>query len=193
MVETPKHTNGHTVLAVPVPQLDQVVRSRTAHYDKTFVSTDPRFVHAHITVLAPWVVRPTRADLDRVGEIAARVEPTQVTLSEVEEFVGGVIHLRPEPEEPFRRLTAELSACFPDFPPYAGEFPDPVPHLTLDHPAGGVTLGEVRDRMDGLLPITFTLDKLDLQWWANNDCRLLHSWAIGGVRRLGAASPRMAR
>lgn len=72
MVETPKHTNGHTVLAVPVPQLDQVVRSRTAHYDKTFVSTDPRFVHAHITVLAPWVVRPTRADLDRVGEIAAK-------------------------------------------------------------------------------------------------------------------------
>ena len=193
MVETPTRTKGHTVLAVPVPQLDQVVRSRTAHYDKTFVSTDPRFVHAHITVLAPWVVAPTQADLDLVGEIAAQVEPTLVTLSEVEEFVGGVIHLRPEPAEPFGKLTSALSERYPDHPPYAGEFPDPVPHLTLDHPAGGVTLDEVRDRMEALLPITFTLERLDLQWWANNDCRLLHSWAIGGVRRMGAASPRMAR
>jgi len=50
---------GNTVLAVPVPELDEVVRERTAFYDASFVSSDPGFTHAHITVLGPWVTEPS--------------------------------------------------------------------------------------------------------------------------------------
>lgn len=174
-----EHTVGHTVLAVPVPALDEVVRERTAFYDPSFVSTDPAFVHAHITLLAPWVPTPTMRDLDAVATIAARSTPVTVMLSRVEAFPGGVIHLRPEPDEPFRILTAELAAAFPQCPPYGGEFPDPVPHLTLDHPAGGVSVEEVAARVAPMLPVTFRLDRIDLQWWANHDCRLRHSWTLG--------------
>lgn len=45
---------GHSVIAFPVPELDPWVRARTEHYDPSFVSSDPDFVHAHITVLGPW-------------------------------------------------------------------------------------------------------------------------------------------
>jgi len=44
-------TGGHSVLVVPVPALEEYVRARTAHYDASFVSADPAWVHAHLTVL----------------------------------------------------------------------------------------------------------------------------------------------
>lgn len=176
---------AHTVLAVPVPALDDVVRERTAFYDPSFVSKDPGFVHAHITVLGPWAETPSTHDLDVVARIARAVKPVDVTLAGVTSFPNGLIHLRPQPDDVFRELTAALIAAFPDFPPYAGEFPDPIPHLTLDHREGGATVVEVEQRLSGRLPMTITAERLDLQWWANDDCRLLHSWRLGdeGVHR----------
>ncbi|WP_300677639.1 2'-5' RNA ligase family protein [Nocardioides sp.] len=178
---------GHAVLAVPVPALDAPVRERTAFYDPSFVSTDPGFVHAHITLLSPWLAEPTAADLDVVAALAARTAPFAAVLDQVEEFVGGVIHLPPAPAGPFQALTAALVEAFPQCPPYAGVFPTPVPHLTLDHPAGGVTLAEVRERMHQHLPVTFPVDRIDLQWWANDDCRLLASWPLTGSLGTGRA------
>lgn len=172
---------GHTVLAVPVPALDEVVRQRTAWYDRSFVSTDPTFAHAHITVLAPWRAAPSTRDLAVVGDVARSIDPVEVTLCEVTAFPDGVIHVRPEPDEPFRKLTAALATEFPGCPPYAGRFPDPVPHLTLDHTAGGVTLGEVRVRLAPHLPVTVVADRIDLQWWDNHACRRLASWPLGGA------------
>ena len=172
---------GHTVLAVPVPALDEVVRQRTAWYDPSFVSTDPAFVHAHITVLAPWLAAPSARDLAVVADVARSIAPAEVALRDVTAFPGGVIHLRPEPDEPFRKLTAALAAEFPECPPYAGLFPDPVPHLTLDHPAGGVSLTQVRDRLAPHLPVTVVADQIDLQWLNNHDCRRLASRPLGGA------------
>lgn len=171
--------SAHTVLAIPVPPFDEVVRERTAFYDASFVSRDPDFVHAHITVLAPWITNPASRDLAVVAGIAATQDPVEVTLAEVDTFPDGVIYLRPEPDEPFRKLTTALLAEFPDYLPYGGRFPDPVPHLTLDHRAGGVTPDAVRERLIGRLPGAFTMERLDLQWWANNACRLLQSWPLG--------------
>lgn len=171
---------GHTVLAVPVPALDEVVRERTAFYDPSFVSSDPNFVHAHVTVLAPWIAEPSPFDLDQVGAIAARVRPHPVIFRRVVGFPDdGLIHVAPEPADLFRALTAQLTAAFPGHPPYGGAFGDVSPHLTLDHPAGGVTVAEVRHRLAPHLPTTVTPDRLDLQWWANDDCRLLRSWRLG--------------
>ena len=171
---------GQSVLAVPVPALEEVVRQRTAWYDPSFVSTDPTFVHAHITVLAPWLATPSARDLAAVADVARSVEPSEVTLRDVKAFPDGVIHLRPDRDELLRKLTAMLTAEFPECPPYAGLFPDPVPHLTLDHVAGGVTLEEVRARLAPHLPITVVADRIDLQWWANHDCRRITSWPLGG-------------
>ncbi len=177
---------GHTVLAVPVPALEEVVTARTAHYDASFLSSDPGFVHAHITVLAPWVTTPGAADLARVARIAADTGPFEVTLAEIGEFPDGVLYLAPEPDAPLRALTARLAAEFPEHSPYAGRYGDVVPHLTLDRRSAEVSPELVRGWVAHLTPLTLTVDRIDLQWWANHDCRLLDRWLLG--REPAAAS-----
>jgi 2'-5' RNA ligase len=172
---------GHTVLAIPVPQLDAVVRERTAFYDPDFVSSDPRFVHAHMTVLAPWVSSPTDDDLDAIAAIARSTSPFEVHLSRVGEFPDGTIHLVPDPDRELRILTHRAAHAFPDHPPYDGRFTEAVPHLTLDRRSIDVSVESVRRSVAGMLPVTCVVDRIHLQWWANHDCRLLHEWPLGGA------------
>lgn len=173
------HGAGHSVLAVPVPALDACVRERTAHYDRSFVSDDPGFVHAHITVLAPWLRDPTPDDLRTVAEVAASTRAFAVELAELGVFPDGVIHLRPRPEEALRRLTTRLAEAFPQCPPYGGRYDDVAAHLTLDRLSPTVTVESVRALVAHALPATCVVDRIDLQWWANHDCRLLGSFELG--------------
>ena len=170
---------GHSVLVVPVPALETYVLERTRHYDDSFVSTDPAFVHAHITLLAPFLASPTSDDLDLVEKIAAAAPAFDFVLEDVRLFAGGTIYLHPEPAEPFAALTAELSAAFPQCPPYAGLF-EPVPHLTVDHVAGGVDLDSTRTSLAPFLPARCRADRISLQWYANHDCHVIAEWHLGG-------------
>ncbi|MET3963486.1 2'-5' RNA ligase [Marmoricola sp. OAE513] len=170
---------GHSVIVVPVPELDEVVRERTAFYDPSFVSTDPRFVHAHLTVLGPWVAKPSMADMARLAAIARATPAFEVELAEIGEFPDGLLSLLPEPDTSLRSLTAWVAAAFPDHPPYGGKFKDPVPHLTLDQRGADVTPESVLARVAHLLPLTVTVDRLDVQWWENDGCRVLGSVPLG--------------
>lgn len=173
--------DGHTVLAVPVRALDNVIRARTVFYDASYVSADPNFVHAHITVLAPWADKPTAEDLAHVEHIAQTVAPFEIKLSRVGEFPDGTIYLRPYPDSQLRELTSRLSSAFPQFPPYSGQYDDVVPHLTLDRRSATVTPETVRASIDHLLPLTITVDRIDLQWWANHGCQRLHTWQLSRI------------
>jgi 2'-5' RNA ligase len=168
---------GHSVLAVPVPELDAVVRARTERQDASFVSPDPEFGHAHLTLLGPWLAEPTPKDLATVAWIVADEPPFTFTLAEVRQFPGGVLYLAPEPEEPLRRLAARLAAAFPQTPPYGGEFPDSIPHLTIDHTMTGASTESLRDEL--VLPVQARAERVDLQWWANHDCHVRHTWRLG--------------
>ncbi|MFD7074337.1 2'-5' RNA ligase family protein [Nocardioides sp. NPDC059952] len=170
---------GHSVLVVPVPELETYVLERTRHYDDSFVSADPAFVHAHITLLAPFLSSPTTDDLEHIGKIAAAAAAFDFRLDEVRVFAGGTIYLPPDPAEPFAALTAELSAAFPQCPPYAGLF-EPVPHLTVDHIAGGVDLASTRSTLTPYLPAQCRADRVSLQWYANHGCRTIAEWSLGG-------------
>lgn len=169
---------GHTVLAIPVPAFETTVRERTAFYDRSFVSADAGFAHAHITVLGPWVAQPTVDDLAAVAEITSTTTYFDVKLAQLDEFPDGLLHLRPEPDDELRRLTTRLAARFPAHPPYGGTFTDVVPHLTLDRRSATVTPEAVHARVAHLLPATVSVDRIDLQWWANDDCRLLHTFRL---------------
>ena len=135
---------GHAVLLVPVPQLEPFIRARWEHYDPAWVSDDPAFAHAHVTLLSPFLAPPLSAGVRRTllralsGHHAFRFD-----LRRIATFPNGIVHALPEPDDGFRRLTADLVAGFPQCPPYAGEFPDPVPHLTLDLAHGEVTEASV--------------------------------------------------
>ena len=170
---------GHSVLAVPVPALDDVVRTRTARYDSSYVSADPSFTHAHITLLGPWLDAPTDDDLLAVAGVLLEQPAFAFELAEVGEFPDGTLHLVPEPAAPFARLTGRLAEVFPQTPPYGGRYAEVVPHLTLEHRATGATAVALRGELGPRLPVRARAERVDLQWWANHDCHVRHSWGLG--------------
>ncbi|HJQ06779.1 MAG TPA: 2'-5' RNA ligase family protein [Nocardioides sp.] len=170
---------GHSVLAVPVPDLEGFVRARWEHYDPSWVSADPSFTHAHITVLAPFLEEPADRDLALLAALATRTPAFDFALEDVAAFANGIIHLPPVPDEPFARLTREVRAAYPTLLPYAGEF-DPVPHLTLDHTTAEISPATVARALDGTLPAHCRAKRLELHRYAEGDCRVLASWPLGG-------------
>ena len=169
---------AHTVLVVPVPELEAFVVERTHHYDASFVSADPAFVHAHVTALGPFLDEPSDADLALVEQVAGRTPAFDFALDRLGEFADGIIHLLPEPETPFRALTLRLIAAFPQCPPYGGAFPEPVPHLTLDQRADGIDRASVRAALGDAVPARCRADRLALYRYANHDCRVLAEWKL---------------
>ncbi|WP_239456422.1 2'-5' RNA ligase family protein [Nocardioides solisilvae] len=170
---------GHSVLQVPVPALEPWVRERTAHHDMAYVSADPAFVHAHVTALGPFLPSPGPEDLAAVAAVAAATPPFDFVLERTGTFPNGIVHALPEPAGPFRELTRRLVAAFPQCPPYAGAFPDPVPHLTLDALSDEVTEASTRAALGGLLPAHGRAEHLDLAWYEQDGCRVLHRWPLG--------------
>jgi hypothetical protein len=170
---------GHSVLVIPVPELEPFVVARTRHSDPSFLSADPSFVHAHITLLAPWLAAPTAGDLAQVARLAQATAPFDFVLSGPEVFGGGTIYLAPSPSAPFAALTAALAAAFPQCPPYQGQF-EPVPHLTVDHLLGGVTLAETGAALGEAVPARCRADRISLHWYTNHECRTLAEWKLDG-------------
>jgi 2'-5' RNA ligase len=170
---------GHTVIALPVDELDHHVRARTVHYDAAYAAADPRFGQAHVTLLAPWVRAPGAADLARVTEILARHRAFEFVLDHVAAFPDGTIHLRVEPETPFRSLTRALSAAYPQHRPYEGRYGDEVtPHLTLDAIGPGVDVAGVAASVAHLLPARCPATRVQLQWWQAGNCHVMHEWQL---------------
>jgi 2'-5' RNA ligase len=121
---------AHSVLLIPVPELETVVRSRLP--DEA-VAVDPETVHAHITLLGPFAPHDAITDglRSELRSLFGDVTPFRFELTEVCRFPAGTWYLSPEPATPFRQLTLALSRRFPEYPPYGGAFDDVVPHLTL--------------------------------------------------------------
>jgi 2'-5' RNA ligase len=170
---------SHSVLQVPVPQLEPFIRARTEHYDPAYLSSDPAFTHAHVTALGPFVDELTDDVARRVAAIAAEAEPFGFVLApHLGRFTDGTLHLLPEPDERFRKLTARLAAEFPDFPPYAGEL-DPIPHLTVDRLSGDVTVASTLALLGDVLPATCRAERLDLAWYEPHASHVVASWTLG--------------
>lgn len=176
------HWPGSSAVVVPVPALEEWVQARSAHYDPAYVSPDPRFAHAHITLLGPFLepATLTPAMVRRVGEVLAQHQPFVTRLDTIDAFPDGMIHLLPSPSEPFRRLTAALVDAFPQFPPYAGRSPDVRPHLTLDRVGPGVDTHVVRRWVADLLPVVLHVSEARLSWYEQDACRTVATWRIGG-------------
>lgn len=177
----PAEVAGHSVLQVPVPALEPFVRARTEFYDPAYLSADPAYVHAHVTALGPFLPDPGAEDLALVAKVAASVEPFGFRLERLAAFPDGIIHLVPEPQEPFRELTARLVEAFPQCPPYEGRYGarDLVPHLTLDLRSPSVSEDSTRALLGRLVPATCRAERLDLAWYRPGGCGLLRSWPLG--------------
>jgi hypothetical protein len=171
---------GHSVLQLPVPALEEWVRTRTAHYDAGFVSSDPRFGHAHITALGPFDPDPSAAVLGTIADIAATTGPVRTRLERLAQFPNGIIHLVPEPADQLRDLTGRLVAAFPAHQPYGGEFGDDVqPHLTVDAASATISLATTAVLLRDVVPVDVVLDRLQLAWWESGRCHVMEEWRLG--------------
>ncbi|MBB5786500.1 2'-5' RNA ligase family protein [Jiangella mangrovi] len=173
---------------MPVPAVESFVRGRFEHYDPAYLSADPAFTHAHVTVLAPFLPAPTAGELATVGAILAGTEPIAFELRRLETFPNGIIYLAPEPDDPFRALTERFVSAFPQCPPYGGQFPDIVPHVTLDQRSADVSVESTRDRLGDSVPVRCVADRVDLAWYEPGRTRILTSWPLGV--RAGSPSAR---
>ena len=107
----------------------------------------------HITLLFPF-----GRDEDGVSDFLGGWAPLRFSLTRVEEFPG-VLWLAPEPDDELRARILELYARFPGWPPYGGEFPEPIPHATVGKVPEGSSQEEVgavvRAAAAPLLPAPF--------------------------------------
>jgi hypothetical protein len=130
---------------------DEIVGRFRARLDRSAAWGVP----AHVTVLYPFV-HPDRIDQSVLGRLAAAIGSVpafDVTLARLCWFGEDRLWLAPEPDHPFRALTAAVWRAFPDHPPYGGVHIDPTPHLTVGHDAPVEVLQEAADTIRPLLPI----------------------------------------
>jgi 2'-5' RNA ligase len=142
-------------------------------------------VPAHVTVLYPFVP-PAAVTPDVVATLAAAVASVRAfdcRFARSRWFGQEVLWLDPEPDEPFRRLTAAAWAAFPHQPPYGGAFDDPVPHLTVaESRIAGLPAAQAAERavQEGL-PVLARVDRLLLIAGADapRSWRVLHELPLG--------------
>jgi 2'-5' RNA ligase len=145
-------SSGRTqsALLIPVPEAEAVVGPWRRRYDPVATAGVP----AHITLIVPWIPpwKITADDLDDLAETLADVGPFEFDLTRPDWFGRRVLWLAPRPVQPFLALTQRLASRF-GTPPWAGEFAEVVPHLTVAHAPGDPgALGPVAAALGERLP-----------------------------------------
>lgn len=123
---------------IEIPEAEPAVAEPRARLDQVAALGVP----AHVTALFPFVAPEGINDrfLRRVSQVAAAVAPFDYRFATTAWFGQQVLYLAPDRAEPFCDLTERLWTAFPDCPPYAGQFTDVIPHLTIGE---GATLQEL--------------------------------------------------
>jgi 2'-5' RNA ligase len=131
-----------TALITDVPEAEPLVYEWRLKYDNAGLG-----VPAHVTLLFPFVPVEhfDRILVDELRRLFAAQRAFEFSLPRVDRFPD-YAWLAPEPDEPFRRLTALIYERYPNYPPYEGIHDDVIPHLTVAE--GGV---DVQDEVDAAL------------------------------------------
>ena len=119
-----------SAFVVKVPAAEPLAGDLRRRYDASVALGVP----AHITVLVPFMdpALVTTDVIERAARVLRRTPSFSFTLGGVGRFPE-TAYLAPEPASPFIAMTLALVQAFPGFPPYGGEHPSVVPHLSVAH------------------------------------------------------------
>jgi 2'-5' RNA ligase superfamily len=122
---------AETAIVVLVPEAEPLV----GEHRRRHTEDGAHGIGAHVTLLYPFA-DASLLDLHRLGDVSdalAAFESFDFALATPNRFPGNprVLCLRPEPDAPFRAMTAALVAAFPEHRPYGGKYDDPIPHATV--------------------------------------------------------------
>lgn len=169
---------SHTALIVPVPRVAPLIEPWARRHDPSF----QRGVPPHVTVLFPFlpVDEILTDDLDALGQLCAQHPEIEVDLAQVGMFEDHeVLHLVPDPDEPFRRLTTDLRARWPHLRPYEGRHEDPAPHVTVGFHIPRPTARHAARSLMLALPIRVPVHVLQLWHGDGEQWHHLRSFPLG--------------
>ncbi len=167
-----------STLLVPVPSAENSV----AKVRKRLDPASRLGVPAHVSVLYPFAAPALLDDtaMERLSVIFGSVGAFDFELSDVGWFDERVLYLAPHPASTFVAITNALATGFPDYPPYGGEFPEVIPHLTLGEGASAPRMRRAARRVQRHLPIRATAAEVWLMAPdASGHWHRLHSFALG--------------
>jgi hypothetical protein len=122
---------AETAIVVLVSEAEPVVGA----FRRKHTAEGARGMGAHVTLLYPFgdASLLDAGRLARVSEALGPFAAFDFSLAAATRFPANprVLCLRPDPDEPFRAMTAALAAAFPEHPPYGGRYDDPIPHSTV--------------------------------------------------------------
>ena len=170
---------------VCVPEAEAMVGSLRERFD----SSARLGVPAHVTVLFPFM-SPENVNASvvrRIESVLREAQEFEFSLSKVARFPA-TAYLEPEPAAPFITLTESLVREFPQFPPFGGEFPIIIPHLTVAH--GSATEAEVvaAELVSSLAlhgPITSVCSSLVLMENSSGTWRQMHVFPLACSQTAG--------
>lgn len=167
---------GQTALVLTIPEAEAAVGRWRRRYDPVTVLGVP----AHVTVLFPWAPLARVGPDDRPGlaGICAATAPIDITFSRLGRFPR-TLWLDPEPPEPIRALTEAVTQRWPAYPPYGGEFADPVAHLTIADQQDLDGLDHVVEAVEAHLPVRAHVAELTLLTLR------ARRWTVDSAFRLG--------
>ena len=121
--------DDQTAIVVPVGAVEGVVSPWRQRLDPGAVLGVP----AHVTVVFPFAPAAVVDEMliARLAAVFATVEAFDCTFGSCRWFGSDVLWLAPDPDQPFRDLTAAVLDAFPQYLPYGGAYDDVVPHLTV--------------------------------------------------------------
>ncbi len=134
-----------SALAVLVPEAESLVERFRLQHDPSAAAGIP----AHITLLYPFkpLGEITTETIQTLEKLFSSISCFDCSFSEWQRLPG-VIYLAPVPDEPFKQMTEAVSERFPETPPYAGQFLDIIPHLTVAQNDDPNRLKEIADEFD---------------------------------------------
>ena len=167
-----KRDIAQSAVLVPVPEAQDLVGHWRAVHDPR-----ARAIPPHITLVLPWLPpdKICRQNLEELDSLVAEEPAFDYTLDRVCWFGDRVLWLAPTPDEPFKRLTSLLASHF-GTPPWAGEFNEVVPHLTVGLTGHGIEspLHDAADDLSAKLPLTCRARELDVICGDGSTWGLIH-------------------
>jgi 2'-5' RNA ligase len=143
-----------TALVALLPELEPLVGG----WRRRYTDDGARGMPPHVTLIGPFADSSEVDDLlEPLVRVFATFAPFELDLRETARFPG-LLYLRPEPAEAFVEIIEVLVRTFPDFPPYAGEFDEIVPHVTVaqgDDEVLAAAVGELETQ----LPVTARVER----------------------------------
>lgn len=154
-----------TGLVLLTPGLEDVVDRWRRRYDPVRAYGMP----AHVTVLYPWLPYDAITDDDRASleQLCAALPGFELTFDRFGRFPE-TLWLDPQPARPIIELVGQVVTRWPAYPPFAGEFADVVPHLTLADRHDPESLTDVITDIEARLPLQETVHALTLMRLTGN-------------------------